>query len=102
MAAEQPLSLYQRYRGAFLVMAVLLIVSPIFGVILAAKIGYHEPLDVAAEKLHLHEENIGDWTPFKDYTFPGLPDTIGYIVAGAIGVAVILGIGILAARLARR
>ncbi|KSW12717.1 cobalamin biosynthesis protein [Pyrodictium occultum] len=79
-------------------MAVLLVVSPVFGVILADKLGYHEPLDVAAEKLGLQERSLGEWTPFSDYTFPGLPDTLGYIVAGAVGVAVILAIGYVAAR----
>ncbi|HID40576.1 MAG TPA: cobalamin biosynthesis protein [Pyrodictium sp.] len=91
-----------RYRGALLAVAVLLILSPVFGVVLAEKVGYHEPLDVAAEKLGLEEHPIVEWTPFSDYTVPGLPDTIGYIVAGAIGVAVILGIGLVAARLTKQ
>lgn len=91
-----------RYRGALLAAAVLLVISPVFGVVLAEKVGYHEPLDVAAEKLGLEEHPIAEWTPFSDYTVPGLPDTIGYIVAGAIGVAVILGIGLVAARLAKQ
>ncbi|ABM80113.1 PDGLE domain-containing protein [Hyperthermus butylicus] len=94
--------LLSRYRGALIVAAALLVISPIFGVVLAEKVGYHEPLDVAAEKLGLEEHTIAEWTPFSDYTVPGLPDTIGYIVAGAIGVGVILGIGLAAARLAKR
>jgi len=91
-----------RHRGVLLAAAVLLLVSPVFGVVLAEKVGYHEPLDVAAEKLGLEEHQVAEWTPFSDYTVPGLPDTIGYIVAGATGVAVILAIGLTAARLARR
>ncbi|ALL01528.1 hypothetical protein Pyrde_1485 [Pyrodictium delaneyi] len=91
-----------RYRGALLAAAVLLIISPVFGVVLAEKVGYHEPLDVAAEKLGLEEHPVAEWTPFSDYTVPGLPDTIGYIVAGAIGVTVILGIGLVAARLTKQ
>ncbi|RLE59580.1 MAG: cobalamin biosynthesis protein, partial [Thermoprotei archaeon] len=53
------------------------------------------PLDIAAELLGLKditEEN--NWTPFLDYTVPGLPDWLGYIVAGIIGVAVVLALGL--------
>ncbi len=73
----------------------LILISPIFGVILADMVGYHEPLDIAAELLGLKditEEN--NWTPFLDYTVPGLPDWLGYIVAGIIGVAVVLALGL--------
>jgi cobalt/nickel transport protein len=90
---------YSKYKKAFITIGVLLIVSPIFGVILASAVGYREPLDVAAHVLRLHEVNLGDWTPFADYTVPGLPDTIGYIVAGAIGVAIILAIGLILSRM---
>ena len=83
-----------KYKRALMTITLLLLVSPIFGVILANAVNYHEPLDVAAEALHLREASF-NWTPFKDYTVPGLPDTIGYIIAGAIGVSIILGIGYL-------
>ena len=82
-----------KYKNALLVVILLVIISPIFGVILANAVGYHEPLDVAASMLHLHEMKLPNWTPFADYTFPGLPDTIGYIVAGFIGIGTILTIG---------
>jgi len=85
-------SIWQRHRKALITIIILVIISPIFGVILANMVGYHEPLDVAAEKLGLHEWEF-TWTPFTDYTVPGLPDTIGYIICGFIGVGVILGIG---------
>lgn len=77
-----------------LVIITLIIISPIFGVILADMVGYHEPLDVAAEMLGLHDisEKI-NWTPFFDYTIPGLDPVIGYIVSGFIGVAIIYLIG---------
>ena len=76
------------------VIAFLILVSPVFGVILADMVGYHEPLDVAAEILGLNDitEDI-NWTPFLDYTVPGLPDVLGYIVSGFIGVGVILALG---------
>ena len=85
--------MWKRYKKAILTVVILVLVSPIFGVILANEVGYHEPLDVAAEMLHLHEVTIAQWTPFADYTVPGLPDTIGYIISGFIGVSIILGIG---------
>ena len=72
----------------------LVLVSPIFGVILADRVGYHEPLDVAAETLHLPDltESV-NWTPFVDYTVPGVSAELGYILSGFIGVGMILGIG---------
>jgi len=70
-------------------MAVLLLISPIFGVWLANLVGYAEPLDHVAEALHLNESEF-NWTPFKDYTVPGLPDEVGYIVAGVMGFTVFL------------
>jgi len=77
-----------------LITIILVIISPIFGVILADMVGYHEPLDVAAEKLGLQDisENI-NWTPFFDYTVPGLNPIVGYIISGLIGIAVIISIG---------
>ncbi len=85
-------SIWARHKKAIITIIILVIISPVFGVILANMVGYHEPLDVAAEKLGLHEWKF-TWTPFTDYTVPGLPDTIGYIICGFIGVGVILGIG---------
>ena len=85
-----------------LLIAALLAAAPIFGVYLADLVGYHEPLDVAAEMLGLRDtsEKI-NWTPFFDYTVPALPPEAGYLVSGAIGVALILAIGYAAERLAR-
>lgn len=81
-------------KKALIIVITLVLVSPLFGVILADMVGYHEPLDVVAEKLGLQDlsEEI-DWTPFFDYTVPGLPNTIGYIVSGFIGIGIILAIG---------
>ena len=88
-------------RGTFLsnkkvlvAIVVLLIISPVFGVILADMVGYHEPLDVAAETIGLQDVSEEmNWTPLFDYSVPGLPAEVGYIVSGFIGVAVILLIG---------
>jgi len=81
-------------RRVLLIIVVLLLVSPLFGVILADMVGYHEPLDLAAEELGLSDisEEIS-WTPFFDYTFPGLDPVTGYIVSGAIGLVIIVVIG---------
>ena len=77
----------------------LVVISPLFGVYLAALVGYHEPLDVAAEKLGLHDlTEKTNWTPFLDYTVPGLPDWLGYIVSGFMGVAIVAALGYALAR----
>ena len=81
-------------RRALLIIAILLLISPLFGVVLADMVGYHEPLDLAAEELGLNDisEEI-NWAPFFDYTFPGLDPITGYIVSGAIGLVIIVVIG---------
>lgn len=81
-------------KKALLIIIILLLISPVFGVILADMVGYHEPLDIAAEELGLSDisEEI-NWTPFFDYTVPGLDPVTGYIVSGIIGLAIIIVIG---------
>ncbi len=92
-----------KYRNALIAIAVLLVISPLFGVILSEAVGYHEPLDIAAEAVGLEDiTEQTNWTPFLDYTVPGLPEEVGYIVAGVIGVAVVLALGLGIARLAGR
>ncbi len=88
-------------RKQWITLIILLIISPIFGVWLANMLGYAEPLDHVAEALHLNESEI-EWTPFKEYTVPGLPDWLGYIITGAIGVAVIIAIGYIVRVFAKR
>lgn len=88
------------FKRAWIVITILLVISPVFGVVLADMVGYHEPLDVAAEKLGLNDTSSEiNWTPFFDYTVPGLDPIIGYIVAGAIGVVVVAALGYLLGRL---
>ncbi|ABO08977.1 PDGLE domain-containing protein [Pyrobaculum calidifontis] len=72
-----------------IIITILLLISPIFGVWLSDLVGYAEPLDHVAETLQLNESEF-NWTPFKDYTVPGLPDEVGYIVAGVIGFTIFL------------
>uniref|UniRef100_A0A7J3X715 Cobalamin biosynthesis protein n=1 Tax=Thermofilum pendens TaxID=2269 RepID=A0A7J3X715_THEPE len=95
--------LLERHRRALLLTLALLVISPLFGVYLAELVGFHEPLDIAAEELGLEEitEEI-NWTPFLDYTVPGLPDWLGYVVSGLIGVGVVLALGLLLLKLLER
>ena len=88
------------FKKALIITLILVVISPIFGVILADIVGYHEPLDLAAELLNLQDltEDI-NWTPFLDYTVPGLPAELGYIVSGLIGISIILAIGFIVSRL---
>ncbi len=79
-------------RKTLLTLTTILLLSPIFGVILAEELGYHEPLDIVAEELKLNESEF-TWTPLKDYTVPGLPEWLGYIICGALGVLVIVFAG---------
>ncbi len=83
------------------IIVVMIVVSPLFGIVLANMVGYHEPLDVAAEKLGLKDRTAElNWTPLEDYQVPGLPPIPGYMASGFIGVALILGVGSLLRRLA--
>jgi len=90
-------------KRAFFLIIVLVLVSPVFGVILADMVGYHEPLDLAAEALGLEDKNEEiNWTPFIDYTVPGLPDPIGYVLAGFMGVVMVLALGMGMAKILSR
>jgi len=91
------------FKKALILTAILILISPIFGVILAETVGYHEPLDVAAEALNLPDltESI-NWTPLLDYTVPGLPADVGYIIAGFINVGIILAISLILNRLLKQ
>lgn len=80
-------------RNSIILILALIIISPIFGVVLADMVGYHEPLDIVAEKLGLRDiTDFFNWTPLIDYSVPGLPPAIGYIVSGLIGVVIIIGL----------
>ena len=91
------------FRKALIMTLILVLISPIFGVILADSVGFREPLDLVAEALNLQDwsESL-NWTPLFDYTVPGLPAEVGYIVSGIIGIAIILVIGLAINRLASR
>ncbi len=77
-------------RRSYMLILILVLVSPIFGVIGAEIVGYHEPLDVAAEMIGLGESEPLWSGIFPDYTVPGVPDVIGYVISGLVGVGVLL------------
>ncbi len=87
------MGILSEYKRSIIVILLLLLASPLLGIVIASRIGYREPLDIVAEKLGLEEKAI-EWSPLRDYSFPGLPDTIGYIVSGLVGVVIIIGIGL--------
>lgn len=91
------------HKKALIVILAMVFISPIFGVILADMVGFHEPLDVAAEALGLSDlsESI-NWTPFFDYNVPGLPAEMGYIISGLIGIGLLLAIGLIIKRLMKK
>ncbi len=91
-----------RYGKALITVIILAVISPVFGVILADAVGYHEPLDVAAETLGLKEKDIEWGSPLPDYTVPGLDPVTGYIVSGIIGAAVVFGIAYLLSKVSKK
>ncbi|MGC8850367.1 MAG: PDGLE domain-containing protein [Candidatus Bathyarchaeia archaeon] len=99
VAVERSSGRDERHRRVIGLAVLLVLVSPLFGVFLADMVGYHEPLDVAAEALRLRDltEAI-NWTPLMDYTVPGLPAGLGYVVSGLIGIGVILAVGLILER----
>jgi len=90
-------------KKTLICLVTLLLLSPVFGIYLAGLVGYREPLDVAGEILNLTD--ISDrinWTPLKDYSVPGLPDWLGYILSGVIGVALIYFLGLVLKKISER
>ncbi|MFZ8811772.1 MAG: PDGLE domain-containing protein [Pyrobaculum sp.] len=100
-------------KRLFVFLAVMAFISPVFGVWLADLVGYREPLDVAAEAVNeVANKTLGkpilvditeeiNWTPFLDYTVPGLPDWAGYIVSAFIGLAIFYVIWLVATHVKR-
>lgn len=83
-------------KTALIVVAAMIVLAPLFAY-LAELVNYTEPLEVAAENLGLSENSI--WSGiFPDYTVPGLNEYIGAFITGAIGVVLILAIGVAFAR----
>ncbi len=80
-------------KVAMIGIGVMIVLSPLFAY-LAELVNYTEPLEVAAEHLGLTENPL--WSGiFPDYTIPGINEYVGTFITGAIGVLIILGIGVL-------
>ncbi|ACB07856.1 PDGLE domain-containing protein [Candidatus Korarchaeum cryptofilum] len=77
-------------RKSYIAIIILVLISPLFGVIGANIVGYREPLDLAAEIIGIKESEPLWRGILPDYTVPGLPDELGYIVAGFVGVFILL------------
>lgn len=76
-------------KKLILVLVMLIIVSPIFGVILPEMLQSEEFIESLAEiaepVLQIHYN-----APLKDYTIPGFPEWVGYMVSSAIGLVIIV------------
>jgi len=77
-------------RKSYIAIIILVLISPLFGVIGANIVDYREPLDLAAEIIGIKESEPLWRGILPDYTVPGLPDELGYIVAGFVGVFILL------------
>ncbi|MCS7102797.1 MAG: cobalamin biosynthesis protein [Candidatus Korarchaeum sp.] len=77
-------------KRSYLAIIILVLISPLFGVVGANIVGYREPLDVAAELVGIKESEPVWSGIFPDYTLPGLPDEVAYVIAGLVGVGVLL------------
>jgi cobalt/nickel transport system permease protein len=77
--------------SVYILILLLLILSPFFSIYLSNILGYREPLDIVLEALGYSDISYGSlWHPFKDYTVSNLPVVIGYIISGFIGIFIIL------------
>ena len=90
------MSLYSRefLLKALVLIGVIILTSPVFGIILSDRVAFHEPLELTAEELGLQDSTEDlNWTPFLDYTVPNLLPEMGYILTGFLGIGLILVIG---------
>jgi len=72
-----------------------LIISPIFSIYLADVLGYREPLDLILEALGYKGEEFLINAPFMNYSVPYLPQALGYIASGGIGLLILFMITML-------
>lgn len=84
-------------RKALVVLAVLIVLAPMFGWA-AGAVGYAEPIENTAELTGASEhETVINPGLFPDYTVPGFGDGVGTLLSGIVGtgltLAVALGVG---------
>jgi len=86
-------------RGAFLVLAVLVVLAPVFAWA-AGQVGYAEPLDVAAEATGAADDAVTH-SPglLPDYTVPGLGTGLGTLGSALVGTALTLAVVVALGRL---
>lgn len=86
-------------RRAAIIIVVLVVLAPVFGVA-ANAVGYTEPLEIAAERAGAVGaiETIYRGV-FPDYAVPGLDSPAGTLLSAAIGTIVTLGVALGAGRL---
>lgn len=92
----------KRYKVALLLVGVLVAFSPLFAWA-AAKVGYAEPLENAAEKIGAEG---GALLPgpglLPDYGIPGINEYLGTFISGVVGTIVTLGLALLISKLLRK
>jgi cobalt/nickel transport protein len=81
-------------RKALVVLAVLIVLAPVFGWA-AGAVGYAEPIENAAELTGATEhETATDPGLFPDYSVPGLGDGVGTLLSGVVGTGLTLAVAV--------
>lgn len=81
-------------RKALAVLAVLIVLAPVFGWA-AGAVGYAEPIENAAERTGAAEHETGiNPGLFPDYTVPGLGDGVGTLLSAVVGTGLTLGVAL--------
>jgi len=80
----------QWIRRALILLVVLALLAPVFGVA-AEGVGYTEPIEVAADETGASgSADPVISSPLPDYSMPGLPGPIGTLASALLGSAVVL------------
>lgn len=81
-------------RKALAVIAVLIVLAPVFGLASGA-IGYAEPIDNAAEETGAsdHESTLNSGI-FPEYSVPGLGGGLGTVLSAIVGTGLTLGFAV--------
>jgi cobalt/nickel transport protein len=81
-------------RKALAVIAVLIVLAPVFG-LAAGALGYAEPIDNAAEETGAtaHESALNSGL-FPEYSVPGLGGGLGTVLSAIVGTGLTLGLAV--------
>lgn len=83
-------------RSGLVLLIVLVALAPLFGWA-ATQVGYTEPLEhAAAETGAVDHATVTLPGLLPDYSIPGAPPVVGTLLSGALGTAMVLGIGLTA------